>query len=83
MSCSAYFFRTASISSIRAVPALYQSVVVLLLGYAMLFLPRAVVSVRASLELVPPDDRDSMGQDGARSRDQPPGCHGARAADPA
>ncbi|MCW2813907.1 MAG: iron transporter permease [Nocardioides sp.] len=40
--------------SIRTVPALYQSVVVLLLGYAMLFLPRAVVSVRASLELVPP-----------------------------
>lgn len=40
--------------SIRVLPALYQTVVVLLAAYAVLFLPRAVVSVRASLELVPP-----------------------------
>lgn len=40
--------------SIRVLPSLYQTVVVLLAAYAVLFLPRAVVSVRASLELVPP-----------------------------
>ncbi len=40
--------------SIRSVPALYQTVGLLVLGYAILFLPRAVVSVRATLELVPP-----------------------------
>ena len=40
--------------SIRAVPTLYQTVVVLLLGYTILFLPRAVVSVRSTFELVPP-----------------------------
>ena len=39
--------------SIRAVPSLYQTVALLLLGYVILFLPRAVVSVRSSLELVP------------------------------
>lgn len=40
--------------SIRAVPSLYQTVVVLLAGYLVLFLPRAVVSTRATFELVPP-----------------------------
>lgn len=40
--------------SIRAVPSLYQTVVVLLAGYLILFLPRAVVSTRATFELVPP-----------------------------
>lgn len=40
--------------SIRVVPDLYQTVVVLLLGYTILFLPRAVVSVRSTFELVPP-----------------------------
>lgn len=39
--------------SLRAVPALYQSAAVLLVGYAILFLPRAVVSCRGALELVP------------------------------
>jgi iron(III) transport system permease protein len=40
--------------SIRAVPALYQTVPVLVLGYVILFLPRAAVGVRSTLELAPP-----------------------------
>ncbi|GAA1925255.1 iron ABC transporter permease [Nocardioides marmoribigeumensis] len=40
--------------SIRVVPALYQTMPVLVLAYATLFLPRAIVSVRASLEQAPP-----------------------------
>ncbi len=40
--------------SIRAVPALYQTLPILVLGYVILFLPRAVVSVRSTLELAPP-----------------------------
>ncbi len=39
--------------SIRSVPSLYQTVFLLVLGYAILFLPRALVSVRGTLELVP------------------------------
>ncbi len=40
--------------SIRLVPSLYQTTLLLLAGYLVLFLPRAVVSVRATFELVPP-----------------------------
>lgn len=40
--------------SIRAFPGLYQTLPVLILGYVVLFLPRAVVSVRSTLELAPP-----------------------------
>ena len=40
--------------SIRAVPSLYQTMAMLLAGYAILFLPRAVVSVRSAFELIPP-----------------------------
>jgi iron(III) transport system permease protein len=40
--------------SIRLVPAVYQTLPVLLLAYAVLFLPRALVSVRGSLEHAPP-----------------------------
>jgi iron(III) transport system permease protein len=40
--------------SIRLVPALYQTLPLLLLAYAILFLPRALVSVRSSLEHAPP-----------------------------
>jgi iron(III) transport system permease protein len=40
--------------SIRSVPALYQTIPLLVLGYSILFLPRAVVSVRGTLELAPP-----------------------------
>jgi iron(III) transport system permease protein len=40
--------------SIRAVPAIYQTLLLLLVGYAILFLPRAVVSVRGAFEQVPP-----------------------------
>jgi iron(III) transport system permease protein len=40
--------------SIRAVPALYQTLPVLVVGYVILFLPRAAVGVRSTLELAPP-----------------------------
>ncbi|MGY1601577.1 ABC transporter permease [Geodermatophilus sp. SYSU D00815] len=40
--------------SIRATPWLYQTVPVLLAAYAILFLPRAVVTVRAAVEQSPP-----------------------------
>jgi iron(III) transport system permease protein len=40
--------------SIRVVPSLYQTIIVLVAGYAILFLPRAVVSVRSTFELAPP-----------------------------
>ena len=40
--------------SIRSVPVLYQTLALLLAGYVVLFLPRAVVSVRSALELAPP-----------------------------
>ncbi len=57
--------------SIRAVPGLYQTLPVLVLGYVLLFLPRAVVSVRSTLELAPP-----VLEDVARSL----GCTGTQAA---
>ncbi len=44
--------------SIRAVPDLYQTLTLLLAGYLILFLPRAVVSVRGTFELVPPGLED-------------------------
>ncbi len=40
--------------SIRATPWLYQTVPVLLAAYAILFLPRAIVTVRAAVEQSPP-----------------------------
>lgn len=40
--------------SIHAVPALYQTLPVLVIGYVILFLPRATVGVRSTLELAPP-----------------------------
>ncbi len=40
--------------SIRFVPGIYQTALLLLLAYAVLFLPRAMISVRASLEQAPP-----------------------------
>jgi iron(III) transport system permease protein len=57
--------------SIRAVPGLYQTLPLLVLGYVILFLPRALVSVRSTLELAPP-----VLEDVARSL----GCSGPRAA---
>ncbi|HEY0905522.1 MAG TPA: iron ABC transporter permease [Marmoricola sp.] len=54
--------------SVRVVPWLYQTVPVLLVAYAVLFLPRALVSVRSSLEQAPPvldDVSRSLGQSGA------------------
>lgn len=40
--------------SLRALPGLYQTVWVLVLAYAVLFLPKAVGSVRAAVGAVPP-----------------------------
>jgi len=40
--------------SIRVVPSLYQTLPVLVVGYVILFLPRATVGVRSTLELAPP-----------------------------
>lgn len=40
--------------SIRAVPAVYQTLPLLVVGYVILFLPRATVGVRSTLELAPP-----------------------------
>ena len=40
-------------SSLRLVPAIYQTALLLVVAYAILFLPRAVVSVRAGLEQAP------------------------------
>lgn len=57
--------------SIRVVPGLYQTLPLLVAGYVILFLPRAVVSVRSSLELAPPALEDV-----ARSL----GCTGSEAA---
>ena len=42
------------IVSLKVVPAVYQSTLLLLVAYAILFLPRAVVTVRAGLEQAPP-----------------------------
>lgn len=57
--------------SIRVAPAIYQTVALLLAGYLILFLPRAVVSVRGTFELVPPGLEDV-----ARSL----GCRGSEVA---
>ena len=40
--------------SIRTVRPLYQTLPLLLVGYAIMFLPRALVSIRGSLEQAPP-----------------------------
>lgn len=40
--------------SIRAVPSIYQTLPLLIVGYVILFLPRAAVGVRSTLELAPP-----------------------------
>jgi iron(III) transport system permease protein len=58
------------IVSIRIMPALYQSLPVLVIAYAVLFLPRALVSVRSSLEHAPPildDVSRSLGQSAWRT----------------
>ena len=51
--------------SIRSVRPLYQTLPLLLVGYAILFLPRAIVSIRSSLEHAEPvldDVAQSLGQ---------------------
>ena len=40
--------------SLNVVPALYQGIVVLVVAYAVLFLPKAIGATRTSVELVPP-----------------------------
>ena len=41
------------VASLRLVPAVYQTAALLVIAYAILFLPRAVVTVRAGLEQAP------------------------------
>jgi iron(III) transport system permease protein len=51
--------------TIHVVPSIYQTLPVLLVAYGILFLPRAIVSVRSSLEQAPPifeDVAHSLGQ---------------------
>lgn len=51
--------------SIRSIRPLYQTLPLLLIGYAILFLPRAIVSIRSSLEHAQPvldDVAHSLGQ---------------------
>lgn len=53
--------------SIRLVPALYQTMPLLILAYAILFLPRAVINVRSALSQAPPlydDVARSLGSGG-------------------
>jgi len=57
--------------SIRSAPWVYQTLPLLVVGYVILFLPRALVSVRSTLELAPP-----VLEDVARSL----GCTAPRAA---
>lgn len=40
--------------SLRVVPALYQSVVMLVIAYTVLFLPKAIGATRSSVEMIPP-----------------------------
>ena len=64
--------------TIRVVPSIYQTLPVLLAAYAILFLPRAVVSVRASLEQAPvvlEEISHSLGQ--STLVDLPPGDRAA------
>jgi iron(III) transport system permease protein len=56
--------------SIRATPWLYQTVPVLLAAYAVLFLPRAVVTVRAAVEQAPPLYDDVAASLGSTSLDR-------------
>ena len=45
--------------SVRYLPAAYQTVVVLVAAYVVLFMPRAMVSLRAALAQIPPELEDS------------------------
>jgi iron(III) transport system permease protein len=56
--------------SIRATPWLYQTVPVLLAAYAILFLPRAIVTVRAAAEQSPPLYDDVAASLGASAPDR-------------
>ena len=56
--------------SIRATPWLYQTVPLLLAAYAVLFLPRAVVTVRAAVEQAPPLYDDVAASLGSTSLDR-------------
>ena len=56
--------------SIRATPWLYQTVPVLLAAYAILFLPRAIVTVRSAVEQSPPLYDDVAASLGASAPDR-------------
>jgi iron(III) transport system permease protein len=54
--------------AVTVVPALYQSTAMLLAAYAVLFMPRAMVSVRTALGQVPPELDDVARSLGVRPR---------------
>jgi iron(III) transport system permease protein len=54
--------------AVTVVPALYQSTAMLLTAYAVLFMPRAMVSVRTALGQVPPELDDVARSLGVRPR---------------
>ncbi|SDF05647.1 iron(III) transport system permease protein [Blastococcus aurantiacus] len=56
--------------SIRVTPWLYQTVPVLLAAYAILFLPRAIVTVRSAVEQAPPLYDDVAASLGASAPDR-------------
>lgn len=55
-------------TAITVVPTLYQSLAMLLAAYVVLFMPRAMVSVRAALGQVPPELDDVARSLGVRPR---------------
>jgi iron(III) transport system permease protein len=52
--------------AIRALPAIYQTTALLLVAYAILFLPRTMVAIRAALAQVPPELDDAARSLGRR-----------------
>lgn len=52
--------------SVDLVPAIYQTVLLLVLAYAILFIPRAMVSLRAGLAAAPPELSEAARALGAR-----------------
>ena len=72
--------------SLRVVPAIYQTIGMLLAAYAIMFLPRAMVSLRAAMAQAPPVLDDVAHALGAGpGRDVPaghPAAHRARASAP-
>ena len=59
------------VASLRLVPAVYQTALLLVVAYAILFLPRAVVTVRSGLEQAPVVLDDVAAEPGHRADRRP------------